>query len=218
MYVLPPTSVWHGRAIVDSSEQAYDWEVDYEIYDRPIQYQAYHQCKPVVHAPIEKPAEEDIPGTDAWIEAQAARRKEAAKKKTPKKKRPKQAKPAVETKQANPSRAENGRGGNPVQNPAGVEEADEYIWSVTFHPSKPLAWLKPHPEVTMEDWEELLAGSHRVPSLQAAVKEHVETLQAWAASGISEAEARHEGVQKLLLRLPPDELTALREVMRGRGG
>ncbi|KAL8761294.1 MAG: hypothetical protein Q9184_002563 [Pyrenodesmia sp. 2 TL-2023] len=65
---------WWTSHLHQESRVDYWWD-DYEVYDDPQPHQHVERRSTVSARPAQKPAERNIPGTDAWINAQAEKRK-----------------------------------------------------------------------------------------------------------------------------------------------
>ncbi|KAL8650667.1 MAG: hypothetical protein Q9210_003696 [Variospora velana] len=204
---------------LQGESRADEWWDYHDTYDDYPQYYQYEEQRTHGLHTAAKPAETDIPGTDAWIEAQAERRRKSTK-----------ANASQHLHETSNEAAGSMRVGQSQLEHASEEALDEQVprmteqsqrsWDLVFDDDRAAVRLKPPKGATLKEWEMLLAAnaSRLVKwdlAIRNAVEARLEALYARRGSGMSEQGMRGPLSKSLFIRFSRVEYEALYAVAFG---
>lgn len=185
--------------------QASSWQKDYEIYDHLERYKG--QPKPAASQPAQKPMESEIPGTDAWIDTQALRRKAEARARA--ETRRAKVKPATRpevqmTADCAASHLEEETINDQDPTVEEIYETAERLFQARLYFDRFAVRICPPKKARLEDWSGFWPRE-AATTLYEAMKARCDSLHSQVALGKSEQELKREISKSVFARLPPAE-------------
>lgn len=179
---------------LQSETRAYDFEE--ELYDNYYEDYAQPQRPTATRArPARKPSDELIPGTDAWIEAQAVQK---AIKKEPKKRTRKRKGKAEQTRSKSPEASMLAQADEPREE---SKVADEKSWSI-FCSKHNTITLQPPKAVSIRSWVDVFNWLPKETLFSEAVEARIYCVLGRLDVEITTAMAEPEFTQALAVKLP----------------
>ncbi|KAL9003886.1 MAG: hypothetical protein Q9188_003272 [Gyalolechia gomerana] len=167
--------------------------------------------------PARKPADELIPGTDAWIEAQAAQKRTV---KQPKKRARKRKSKAAQTRSKSPEALEPGQIYESREQSA-TEDANMLAneqWIFEFYTDNLTVAVKPPETVTLRSWEVLHVWLPQPSLFSIELELRIEPLRNRLAWRKKMQEAQSEITEALVVRLPTAQINPLWVIIKIRLG